>query len=107
MHGAPGAARVGPWTIPEPSRRWPSSSRDWTDILIKRGVVGPDQLTEAKRMNGVPSKTPSSSSATPTPDDIMKAKAEQFGMDFVQLDEIQIPDSVIELVPESLAARTS
>ncbi len=36
-------------------------------------------------------------------DDIMKAKAEQHGLPFVELREIEIPASVIELVPESLA----
>ena len=36
-------------------------------------------------------------------DDIMKAKAEQHGLHFVELREIEIPPSVIELVPESLA----
>ena len=33
----------------------------------------------------------------------MKAKAEQHGLPFVELREIEIPPSVIELVPESLA----
>src|SRR5882762_3076767 len=33
----------------------------------------------------------------------MKAKAEQHSMPFVELREIEIPPSVIELVPESLA----
>ena len=33
----------------------------------------------------------------------MKAKAEQHGMPFVELREIEIPTAVIELVPESLA----
>ena len=33
----------------------------------------------------------------------MKAKAEQHGMAFVELREIEIPASVIELVPESVA----
>ena len=33
----------------------------------------------------------------------MKAKAEQFGMDFVDLREIEIPAAVVELVPESVA----
>jgi TldD protein len=28
-------------------------NRDWTDILIKRGVIGPDQLKEAQRMGNV------------------------------------------------------
>ena len=36
-------------------------------------------------------------------DDIMKAKAEQHGLPFIELREIEIPASVIELVPESLA----
>jgi type IV pilus assembly protein PilB len=36
-------------------------------------------------------------------DDIMKAKAEQHGLPFVELREIEIPASVVELVPESLA----
>src|SRR5271166_6156392 len=33
----------------------------------------------------------------------MKAKAEQHGLPFIELREIEIPPSVIELVPESLA----
>ena len=36
-------------------------------------------------------------------EDIMKAKAEQHGLPFIELREIEIPASVIELVPESLA----
>ena len=79
-----------------------AKTRDWTDILIRRGVVGPDQLKEAQRM-GVSVEEALPSSATPTPDDIMKAKAEQHGMPFVELREIEIPASVVELVPESLA----
>ncbi len=78
-------------------------SRDWTDILIKRGVIGPDQLNEAKRMNGVPLEDALAKLGYADPDDVMKAKAEQFGMEFVQLNEIEIPASVVELVPESLA----
>ena len=36
-------------------------------------------------------------------EDIMKAKAEQHGLPFIELREIEIPASVVELVPESLA----
>ena len=79
------------------------TSRDWTDILIRRGVVGPDQIAEAKRMNGVALEDALAKLGYADPGDIAKAKAEQFGMDFVQLDEIQIPDTVVGLVPESLA----
>ena len=78
-------------------------SRDWTDILIKRGVIGPDQLAEAKRMNGVALEDALVKLGYADPGDIAKAKAEQYGMEYVQLDEIQIPETVVGLVPESLA----
>ncbi|HEV3120519.1 MAG TPA: type II/IV secretion system protein, partial [Isosphaeraceae bacterium] len=78
-------------------------TKDWTEILVKRGVIGPDQLKHAQQM---PNLTPEEAlvklgyAAT---DEIMRAKAEQFGMDFIELREIEIPPSVVELVPESLA----
>jgi len=78
-------------------------SRDWTEILMKRGVIGPDQLKEAQRMGNVPIEEALSKLGYADPNDIMKAKAEQFGLDFIELSEIEIPASVIELVPESLA----
>ena len=78
-------------------------NRDWTEILIKRGVVGPDQLKEAQRMGNVTLEEALAKLGYADPDDIMKAKAEQHGMPFVELREIEIPPSVIELVPESLA----
>ncbi len=78
-------------------------SRDWTDILIKRGVIGPDQLAEAKRMGNLPVEDALAKLGYAEPEQIMKAKAEHLGMDFVDLHEIEIPASVIELVPESLA----
>ena len=78
-------------------------SRDWTDILVKRGVISPDQLNEAKRMNNVPLEDALVKLGYADPDDVMKAKAEEFGMEFVQLSEIEIPVSVVEKVPESIA----
>jgi type IV pilus assembly protein PilB len=79
------------------------STRDWTDILIKRGVIGPDQLKEAMKMKDVPVEEALSRLNYAEPDDIMKAKAEQLGMPFVDLREIEIPATVVELVPEALA----
>src|SRR5579859_6432960 len=78
-------------------------SRDWTEILIKRGVVGPEQVGEAKRMGNTALEDALTKLGYATPEEVMKAKAEQFGMDFVALQEIVIPPSVVELVPESLA----
>jgi type IV pilus assembly protein PilB len=78
-------------------------TRDWTEILIKRGLVGPDQIKEAQRMNSMSLEDALAKLGYAEPEDIMKAKAEQYGLDFVELREIEIPASVIELVPESLA----
>ena len=33
-----------------------AKSRDWTEILVRRGVIGPDQLKEASRAQAGPSK---------------------------------------------------
>jgi type IV pilus assembly protein PilB len=78
-------------------------SRDWTDILIKRGVVGPDQIKEAQRMGNVPLEEALVKLAYASPEDIMKAMAEQHNRPYVELREIEIPAAVVELVPESIA----
>src|SRR5271156_6118258 len=80
-----------------------AKSRDWTEILVRRGVIGPDQLKEANRMENTPVEEALVKLGYADADDIMKAKAEQHGLPFVELREIEIPPSVIELVPESLA----
>ncbi|SIO11832.1 type IV pilus assembly protein PilB [Singulisphaera sp. GP187] len=77
--------------------------REWTDILVKRGVIGPDQMREAQAMNHLPVEEALVKLGYAGVDEIMKAKAEQHGMAFIELREIEIPPSVIELVPESLA----
>ena len=79
-----------------------AKTRDWTEILVRRGVIGPDQLKEAGRMEGAVEEALVKLGYADA-DDIMKAKAEQHGLPFVELREIEIPASVIELVPESLA----
>jgi type IV pilus assembly protein PilB len=76
--------------------------RDWTEILVKRGIVGPDQLAEAQK-SGTAIEESLVRLGYADPDQIVKAKAEQHGMPFVDLREIEIPNSVVELVPESLA----
>jgi type IV pilus assembly protein PilB len=80
-----------------------AKSRDWTEILVRRGVIGPDQLKEASRSPSGTVEEALVKLGYADADDIMKAKAEQHGLAFIQLHEIEIPASVIELVPESLA----
>lgn len=79
-----------------------AKSRDWTEILIRRGVIGPDQLKEAERSGGdVEDALVKLGYADAT--DVTKAKAEQHGLAYVELREVEIPASVIGKVPESLA----
>ena len=79
-----------------------AKTRDWTEILIRRGVIGADQLKEAQRVGGTVEDSLVKLGYAEA-EDIMKAKAEQHGLPFIELREIEIPPSVIELVPESLA----
>ncbi len=79
-----------------------AKTRDWTEILIRRGVIGPDQLKESQRVGGAVEDSLVKLGYAEA-EDIMKAKAEQHGLPFIELREIEIPLSVIELVPESLA----
>ena len=78
-------------------------SREWTDNLIRRGVVGPDQLKEAQGMKGLTAEDALVKLTYATPEQIMKAKAEQHNMDYIDLNEVEIPPGVVELIPESLA----
>ena len=67
-----------------------AKSRDWTEILIRRGVIGPDQLKEAQRAGAAVEESLVKLGYADA-DDIMKAKAEQHGLPFVELREIEIP----------------
>lgn len=77
--------------------------RDWTDILIRRKVVSSDQVEEARRMTNLPVEEAIVKLGYASPEEVMQAKAEQFGMAYVALGEVEIPAAVVELVPESLA----
>ncbi len=63
-------------------------TRNWTDILIKRGVIGNDQLNDAKRMGNVTLEEALAKLGYADSDQIMRAKAEQHGMDFIDINEI-------------------
>jgi type IV pilus assembly protein PilB len=78
-------------------------TREWSDILIKRGVIGPDQLKEAQKMSGVALEDALAKLGYAEPEQITKAKAEQHQLSYVDLTEVEIPHSIVELIPESLA----
>jgi type IV pilus assembly protein PilB len=82
------------------------AGRDFTEILIKKGVLGKDQVAEAVNMqqsSGVKLQDAIVRLGYATIDEVMQAMAEQFGMEFINLEEVQIPNAVIQLVPESVA----
>lgn len=82
-------------------------SVDFTEILLRRGIISPEQLREAEQMSARDHKITVSDALIKlgyaSGEDVMRALAQQYSMDYVDLREVTIPDSVIELVPESVA----
>jgi len=80
--------------------------RDFTEILIRQRVISADQLAEANqlaRASGTKVGDALVRLGYATSDEVMRAIAQEHGLDFVNLSEIAIPPSVVELVPESVA----
>ena len=83
-----------------------ANSGKWTQILIRQGVISQDQLVEAERMSrsgGMSVQDALVRLGYATGDEAMMAVAQEHGLDFVNLKEVVIPPSVVELVPESVA----
>ena len=83
-----------------------TSMTNFSEILLRRGVVSPDQVTEADQM----SRETNSSLAEcltklgyATGEEVTQALAEFHNMEYVDLGEITIPEQIIELIPESVA----
>ena len=79
---------------------------DFTDILIRRQILGPDQLEEAKHVQqqtGVKLQDALVKLEYATMEQIMTAIAEFHGLQFIDLTDVTIPAAVVELVPESVA----
>jgi type IV pilus assembly protein PilB len=79
---------------------------EFTDVLLKRGLLSRDQLNEARTLqqqSGAKIQDAIVKLGYCTLDDITAAIAEHSGLQSVSLGEITIPPSVIEMVPESVA----
>lgn len=80
--------------------------RDFTEILLRKGVVSLDQLSEAGQM-ARDSNTKVGDCLVKlhyaSEEDVMRAIAEFHRLKYVDLKELKIPEHVIELVPESVA----
>jgi type IV pilus assembly protein PilB len=82
------------------------SRGDFTDILVQRQVLSPEQLAEARSMaqqSGAKVQETLVRLSYATPEQVMSAVAEFHGLQYVDLAEMTIPSAVIELVPESVA----
>ncbi len=76
------------------------------DILLRQGIVSADQLAEAKQLaknTRVSIQDALVRLGYATGDEVMRAMARAHGLDYVNLTEVVIPPSVVELVPESVA----
>lgn len=83
-----------------------TSMGDFTEILIRQGVISPNQLAEAQQMargSGVKVGDALVRLGYATSEEVMRALAQEHGYDYVDLSEVVIPPSVVELVPESVA----
>src|SRR5262245_57084845 len=79
---------------------------DYTDILVRRQVLSPDQLEEARgleRQAGLKLHDAIVKLGYATTDHGRSAPAQHAGLESVDLTEVTIPPAVIELVPESVA----
>jgi len=83
-----------------------SNRGDFTDILVRKQILGPDQLQEARTLQqqtGAKLQDALVKLGYASAEEVMSAVAEFHGLEFVNLTEVTIPASVIELVPESVA----
>ncbi len=79
---------------------------NYIEILVRKGVISTDQLAEAQQLaadSGIKLANALIRLGYATGEDITQALAEQHGLDYVNLSEVNIPPSVVELVPESVA----
>ena len=83
---------------------------DFTEILLRRGVVSLDQLSEAERVARDSNKKVADCLVQleyASAEEVMRAIAEHHKLKYVNLTEITIPENIVELVPESVARENS
>ena len=86
----------------------PSSGGDYTEILIRKRIISADQLADAKRLAKESGKKVADELVRlgyASSDDVMCALAQEHGLDFVNLKEVAIPPSIIELGSRIRGAR--
>jgi type IV pilus assembly protein PilB len=79
---------------------------DFSELLLKRQVLSPDQLEEARAVSqrvGIKLQEALIKHEYASEEHVMTALAEFHGMSYVKLTDMTIPQSIVERVPESVA----
>jgi type IV pilus assembly protein PilB len=79
---------------------------NYTEILVRQGIIGPDQLAEATEMarqSGLRLPDALARLGYASSDEVIRAMAKQHGIEYIKLSDVTIPPEIIELVPESVA----
>ncbi len=79
---------------------------EFVQILVRAGVISRDQAREAEQMafsSGIAVNDALVRLGYATGDEVTRALAKANGLPFINLKEVAIPPSVVELVPESVA----
>ena len=80
--------------------------RDYTDILLQKGIISLDQLAECQQLakqTGLKLMDMLVREGHATEDEIMEAVAEQNNMPYINLKSVTIDRKLVDLVPESTA----
>ncbi|MCR9116281.1 MAG: GspE/PulE family protein [bacterium] len=83
-----------------------AKKQSFVDLLIRQGVISQAQADEAEQMARDAGQSPQECLVRlgyATGDEVMKCLAKSYSMEYVDLTEVQIPESIIEFVPESVA----
>jgi type IV pilus assembly protein PilB len=81
-------------------------SGGFTDILIRQRIISADQVVEAQNMARATGQRLADALIRlgyASGEEVMRAMAQEYGLDYVNLKEVSIPPAVVELVPESVA----
>ena len=79
---------------------------DWLERFVEDGTIGESQLEEARSMAsnlGLTAEDALTRLGYISAADLGRAQAEEFNYEYVELEGMQIPNSVIELITESMA----
>src|SRR5579864_8664702 len=82
------------------------ASNDFTDILVRKGVLSKDQLEEARSLanqTGIKVQEALMKLTYATSEEVMSAIADFHKLEFINLVDVTVAQSIVELVPESVA----